>query len=315
MKMKTALVIGYTGQDGSYATELLKANGYRVVGTSRAPPKQVPAVPDGCVTWDLLDADEIGRLVAEYRPDEIYNFSAYSSGSGMFDDPVDMARVNGLAVTMILEAIRAAGGATRFCQASSSEMFGEAFESPQTEDTPFCPRSPYGAAKLYAHNMIGIYRNTHGVFGCSAILFNHESPRRGICFVTRKIVREAVRIKMGLADKLHLGNLEARRDWGYAPDCVLAMWLMLQQDAAADYVIATGQTHSVRELCELAFANLGLDYRNYLSEDPDAYRAPEVVQLVGNAAKARRQLGWSPGMSFETMIKIMTDAEVAQYGN
>ena len=312
----TALITGVTGQDGSYLAELLLARGYRVVGVVRDPDadraREALGLGVELTTWDPGDAKRIAGTLREVAPSEIYNMAAYSSGSGMFDDPVAIGDVNGLVVARILEAIREVDATIRFCQASSSEMFGEAAQSPQTERTAFSPRSPYGAAKVYAHSMIGIYRRRYGLFGCSAILFNHESPRRGLAFVTRKIAREAARIKLGLAGELRLGNLDARRDWGFAGDYARAMWLMLQQPGADDYVVATGATHSVRDFCDLAFARLGLNYRDYVREDAAAYRAAEPVQLVGNAEKARRELGWEPEVQFEPLVHMMVDAELRE---
>jgi GDPmannose 4,6-dehydratase len=230
----------------------------------------------------------------------------------MYDDPVGIGEVNGLGVVRILEAIHKIDLNIRFCQASSSEMFGEAVEGPQSEETPFHPRSPYGAAKLYGHSMIQIYRQHYGMFACSAILFNHESPRRGLGFVTRKITYHAAKIKLGLATELRLGNLDARRDWGFAADTVRAMWLMLQQPYADDYVVATGETHSVRELCEIAFGHLGLDYRDYVRVDSSDYRPVEPIQLVGNPEKARKQLGWIPEIGFLELIRMMVDADMSK---
>ncbi len=318
--MPTVLITGITGQDGSYMAELLLAKGYRVIGAvrniqdaeKRLPPALMQSVV--LVAWDMLDQCRMAEVLAEYRPAEIYNYAAYSSGAGMFDAPVGIGEVNGLAVARILEAIRAVDTNIRFCQASSSELFGEAIESPQSEETPFQPRSPYGAAKLYAHSMIRICRQHYGLFGCSAILFNHESPRRGRGFVTRKIAHEAAKIKLGLANELRLGNLDARRDWGFAGDYVHAMWLMLQQPQARDYVVAMGKTHSVRELCEIAFGHVGLDYRNYVREDVGAYRPSEPIQLVGNAEKARKQLGWVPQVGFREMVGMMVDADLQLLG-
>lgn len=316
--MPTALITGVTGQDGSYLAELLLANSYRVIGAVRnienARKSLPPLLADSVqlVAWNMLDQHNMTKVLARYRPTEIYNCAAYSSGAGMFNDPVNIGEVNGLAVGRILEAIREVDTNVRFCQASSSELFGEAIESPQSEETPFKPRSPYGAAKLYANSMIRIYRQYYGLFACSAILFNHESPRRGLDFVTRKITHEAARIKLGLADELCLGNLDARRDWGFAGDYVHAMWLMLQQPHAEDYVVATGETHSVRDLCDAAFVHLGLNYRDYVREDARAYRPAESVQLVGNSTKARTQLGWVPRMGFREMVGMMVDTDLSK---
>jgi len=315
--MKTVLITGIAGQDGSYLAELLLAKGYCVVGFVMDVQRDSGFLPSSLtnrielVEWDMLKQKiEIADFLLRYRPSEIYNYAAYSSGAGMFDDPVSIGVVNGFAVAQILEAIRESDTNIRFCQASSSEMFGDAAESPQSEETPFQPRSPYGAAKLYTHSMIRIYRQRYGLFACSAILFNHESPRRGLDFVTRKITHGAARIKLGQTNELRLGNLEGRRDWGFAGDYVRAMWLMLQQPRAEDYVVATGETHSVRELCEIAFGHLGLDYRDYVREDAVAYRPTESVQLVGNCDKARKELGWVPEVSFREMVCMMVDADL-----
>ena len=314
--MPTALITGITGQDGSYLAELLLANDYRVIGAVRnienARKSLPPLLTDSVqlVAWNMLDQHNMTKVLARYRPTEIYNCAAYSSGSGMFNDPVNIGEVNGLAVGRILEAIREVDMNVRFCQASSSELFGETIESPQSEETPFQPRNPYGAAKLYAHSMINIYRRNYGLFACSAILFNHESPRRGLDFVTRKITHEVAKIKLGLVNEIYLGNLDARRDWGFAGDYVRAMWLMLQQPHAEDYVVATGGTHSVRDLCDTAFAHLGLNYHDYVREDAGAYRPTESVQLVGDSTKARKQLGWAPEVGFQEMISMMVDTDL-----
>lgn len=314
--MQTALITGITGQDGSYMAETLLAKGYRVVGAVRDVQKAAATLlPDladriELVNWNMRDSENMVKVLTRYQPTEFYNFAAYSSGAGMFDDPVAIGEVNGLAVARMLEAIRITDPAIRFCQASSSELFGEATESPQFERTPFQPRSPYGAAKLYAHQMIRIYRQHYGLFACSAILFNHESPRRGLDFVVRKVTHEAARIKLGLASELCLGNLDARRDWGYAGDYVRAMWLMLQQSSADDYVVATGELHSVRELCECAFGCVGLNYQDYVREDVAIFRPAEPVPLVGNATKARDQLGWRPEISFRKLVARMVDADL-----
>lgn len=312
----TALITGITGQDGSYLAELLLAKGYHVVGAVRNIQNAEQLLANmsinrvELVAWDMLDQQRMSEVLAEYHPAEIYNFAAYSSGAGMFDDVVGIGNVNGLAVARILEAIRTVDVNIRFCQASSSEIFGDALESPQSEKTAFQPRSPYGAAKLYAHSMMRIYRQRYGLFGCSAILFNHESPRRGLGFVTRKITHEAAKIKLGLANELHLGNLDARRDWGFAGDYIRAMWSMLQHSHADDYVLATGVTHSVRDVCEMAFVHLGMDYRNYVREDTAVFRPNEAVQLVGNALRAKAQLNWTPEVGFQEMIGMMVDSDL-----
>lgn len=314
--MKTALITGVSGQDGSYMAEQLLERGYRVVGGARHVETALAALPPDLggkielVSWEMSDLSGMKEVLIHLRPCEIYNLAAHSTGSGMFYDPLDMSDVNGIAVTRILEAIKAVDPKIRFCQASSREIFGEALESPQTELTPPNPRSPYGAAKLYADSMIRIYRRRYGMYACSAILFNHESPRRGVEFVTRKISREAARIKLGLARELHLGNLETQRDWGFAGDYVHAMWLMMQRDEPEDYVVATGKSHSVRDFCEVAFAHLGLNYHDHVREDAASYRPSEPAPLVGSPAKARRDLGWEPKVSFRELVHMMVDADL-----
>jgi GDPmannose 4,6-dehydratase len=317
MASRTALITGITGQDGSYLAELLLERGYGIVGVVRRDPGEARHfLPAGLadrvelVGWDMRDASRIAQILREHQPGELYNCAGYSSGAGMYDEPVAIGEVNGLAVARILEAIREVDAGIRFCQASSSEIYANTVESPQSEATPVSPRSPYGAAKAYADFMIRVYRDRHGLFACSAILFNHESPRRGTGFVTRKITHELARIRRGLATELRLGNLSARRDWGFAGDYVRAMWLMLQQARAEDFVVSTGETHSVGEFCECAFAHLGMDYRSYVKEDADAYRVAETTQLVGNSAKARRLLGWSPEKGFRELVKMMVDADL-----
>jgi GDPmannose 4,6-dehydratase len=314
--MKSALILGITSQDGLYLSELLLERGYRVVGAVRDMQSAKTKLPEHLVNsielaeCDMLDQKKIVGLFARYCPDEVYNFAAFSLGTGMYDNPVEIGDVNGLAVVRILEAIRIVNRNIRFGQASSREIFGEPVESPQTEITRANPRSPYGAAKLYADNMIRIYRQRYGLFACSAILYNHESPRRGVAFVTRKITYAAARIKLGLANELKLGNIDAQRDWGFAGDTVRAIWLMLQHSKADDYVVATGETHSVREFCECAFGYLGLDYKSYVREDIFAYRPHEPAKLVGNADKARTVLGWSPTVRFREIVQMMVDADL-----
>jgi GDPmannose 4,6-dehydratase len=314
--MKVALVTGVTSQDGSYLAELLLAKEYRVVGAVRDVEKAYAKLPVKLagkvelVTWDMSSQAQMIEVLAQVKPSELYNFAAYSTGAGMYDDPVGIGDVNGLAVARILEAIRTVDINIRLCQASSREIFGEALESPQTESTPRNPRSPYGAAKLFADGLIGIYRQRYGMFAASAILFNHESPRRGLSFVTRKITHEAAKIKLGLATELYLGNLDAQRDWGFAGDYVRAMWLMLQQPRPDDYVVCTGESHSVREFCDYAFAHLGLNYRDYVREDESSYRPNEQVLLMGSAVKAKRELGWSPELGFRALVSMMVDADV-----
>jgi GDPmannose 4,6-dehydratase len=315
--LRTALITGITGQDGSYLAELLLERGYRAIGLVRREPGEARrSLPPGLaervelVFWDMRDAPGIARILEEHRPAEFYNFAGYSSGSGMYDEPLAIGEVNGLAVARILEGVRSVDKGIRFCQASSSEIFANASESPQSETTPVCPRSPYGAAKAYADFMVRIYRERYGLFACSAILFNHESPRRSTAFVTRKITHELARIRRGLAAELRLGDLSARRDWGFAGDHVRAMWLMMQQAHAEDFVVSTGETHSVREFCEGAFAQLDMDYRKYVKEDASAHRGAEAVQLVGNSAKAHRVLKWKPEKGFRDLVKMMVDADL-----
>jgi GDPmannose 4,6-dehydratase len=314
MTAPVALITGVSGQDGWHLAEFLLARGYRVAGTTRslAGARELTNPAVELSEWDLRDEAVITDLIRRVRPSEVYNLAAYASGAGMFDDPVGIGEVNGLAVSRMLEAIRAADPSIRFCQASSSELFGEPATSPQSETTAFHPRSPYGAAKLYAHEMVGIYRRRHGLFACSAILFNHESPRRGEAFVTGKVSAAAARIKLGLARELVLGNLDVRRDWGFSGDYMRGGWQMLQAGAADDYVLATGEAHSVRELCECAFEHVGLDYRDYVREDLGSFRASEPNVLAGDASKARRELGWSPSITFPELVRMMVDADLTR---
>jgi GDPmannose 4,6-dehydratase len=314
--MKKAMITGVTGQDGSYLAEFLLGKGYKVLGmvrrTSTVNFDRITHIQNNIelVQGDLLDQVSLIAILQEYRPDEVYNLAAQSFVPTSFEQPVLTGECTALGVTRVLDAIRLVDKNIRFYQASSSEMFGKVRQVPQNEDTPFYPRSPYGAAKVYGHWITVNYRESYDLFACSGILFNHESPRRGLEFVTHKVTYGAAKIKLGLADELRLGNLEAQRDWGYVGDYVKAMWLMLQQDEPDDYVIATGKTHSVRELCEVAFGYLGLDYRDYVVSDPKFYRPAEVDQLVGDAGKARRVLGWEPRVSFEELIHIMVDADM-----
>lgn len=316
-----ALITGISGQDGSYLAQLLLRKGYRVIGTTRNSKNNFPMLnflkDSGVemVSWDMLNEELIVKILTTYRPSEIYNFAAYSSGAGMFDHPVDIGEVNGLAVARILEAIRKVDASIRFCQASSSELFGEAQTSPQSEETAFCPRNPYGAAKLYAHQLTRIYREHYEIFACAAILYNHESARRGLGFVTRKITHTASKIKLGLASELRLQNLDGVRDWGYAIDYVYAMWLMLQQVEAQDYVIASGETHSVREVCSIAFSYLNLNYLDYVKTDINQRKRNEIIPLVGNSKKAKRELGWQPSITFEEMVHEMVDADMMSLSN
>jgi len=316
MSLPTAIITGVSGQDGWHLAELLLAHGYRVVGTTRDVAAAARLVHPSVelLRWDLRNETIILDVIRSVRPTEIYNFAAYASGSGMFEDPIGIGDINGLAVSRMLEAIRTVDPSIRFCQASSSELFGDPFEGPQSETTAFRPRSPYGAAKLYAHEMVGIYRRRHGLFACSAILFNHESPRRGSGFVTGKVSEAAALIKLGQGEALVLGNLDARRDWGFSGDYVRGAWQMLQAPTPEDYVFATGETHSVRELCQLAFEHVGLDYRDHVREDAAAFRTAEVHPLVGDSAKARRQLQWSPQVTFPELIRMMVDADLKRLG-
>jgi GDPmannose 4,6-dehydratase len=322
-RMPTAFITGVSGQDGSYLAELLISQGYRVIGSSRSTNAARSSLPEALrdrvelVQWDLRSEPVLKDIFASYRPDEVYNCAAYTSGSGQFDQPVEMAEINGLAVARLLEAVKSAsdrepGKPVRFCQASSSELFADSTVRPLTERTPFAPKTPYGAAKLYAHEMVRVYRRTYQTFACSAILFNHESPRRGPDFVTRRVARGAARIKLGLDRTLQLGRLDSERDWGFAGDHVRAMWLMLRAEAPDDYVIATGQPRSVRELCDEAFRYVGLDYRDYVTEDPAAYRIAEpAMKPVADPSLAKRKLGWEPRVGFSQMIAMMVDAELA----
>ncbi len=313
---KRALITGVTGQDGSYLAEFLLSQGYEVIGMVRRSSTvnfdRIYHIQDKLtlVQGDLLDQSSLMDIIAEYQPDEVYNLAAQSFVPTSWKQPVLTGEFTALGVTRLLEAIRLVKPDTRFYQASSSEMFGKVREVPQNEKTPFYPRSPYGVAKVYGHWITVNYRESYGIYAVSGILFNHESPRRGLEFVTRKVTYGAARIKLGLAQELRLGNLEARRDWGYAPDYVRAMWLMLQQDEPEDYVIATGETHSVRELCEIAFGYLGLDYRDFVVQDPRYFRPAEVDLLVGDASKAQAKLGWTPTVSFEELVKIMVNADL-----
>lgn len=304
--MKCALIIGARGQDGRYLVRLLLREGYRVIGAVR---DVLPEGPDPIeyVAWDTSSLAAIDMIISRFRPDEIYNFAARTSGAGMFDDPVASSDVNGLAVTRILEAIRHGHPHARFMQASSSEIFGRAEYAPQSESTPTRPRSPYGAAKLYAHTMVDIYRRQYGLFATSAILYNHESPLRRPEFVTRKVTRAVARAMSGAKEPLGLGDVNATRDWGFAGDTVEAVWLMLQGAQPADYVVATGVSRTVSELCEVAFASAGLDWREHVSISPSDGRPNEVVPLVGDATRLKNDLGWRPKMPFDRMIRRMVE--------
>jgi len=320
MSRPTALITGITGQDGSYLADFLLEKGYRVVGmVRRSSTENFERIEHlrGKVEIrqaDLLDQLSLINLLREVRPCEVYNLASQSFVPTSWEQPVLTGEFTALGVTRVLEAVRLVDREIRFYQASSSEMFGKVQEVPQTERTPFYPRSPYGVAKLYGHWITVNYRESYGLFACSGILFNHESPRRGKEFVTRKVTDGVARIKQGLARQLALGNLEARRDWGYAGDYVEAMRLMLQQPQPDDYVIATGETHAVRELCELAFARVGLRWQEHVSVDPTLVRPAEVDLLQGDASKAKRALGWQPRVSFRQLVEMMVDADLARYG-
>jgi len=313
---RRALITGITGQDGSYLAELLLAKDYRVVGMVRRAStenfERIEHLRDRVELRqaDLLDQLSLTELVREVRPDEVYNLAAQSFVPTSWLQPMLTAEFDAIGVTRVLEALRLEAPEARCYQASSSEMFGKVRETPQSETTAFYPRSPYGVAKVYGHFITVNYRESYGLFACSGILFNHESPRRGLEFVTRKVANGAARIKLGLATELRLGNLEARRDWGFAGDYVEAMWRMLQQPEADDYVVATGESHSVRELVEIAFGCIGLDWQEYVRQDPSLFRPAEVDHLVGNAAKARRVLGWQPIVSFPQLVEMMVRADL-----
>lgn len=311
-----AFITGITGQDGSYLAELLLEQGYEVIGMVRRSSTEsfdrINHIKDRIelVQADLLDQLSIVNVIEQYRPNEVYNLGAQSFVPTSWVQPVLTGEFDALGVTKVLEAIRLVDKKIKFYQASSSEMFGKVREVPQTEATPFYPRSPYGVAKVYGHWITVNYRESYGIHASSGILFNHESPRRGLEFVTRKITDGAVRIKLGLADKLALGNLDAKRDWGYAGDYVRAMWLMLQQKEAGDFVIATGKTHSVEDFVRLAFGHLDLDYKKYVVTDQRFVRPAEVDLLLGDPSHAKKALGWEPKVSFEQLVKMMVDADM-----
>jgi GDPmannose 4,6-dehydratase len=313
---RTALVTGITGQDGSYLAELLLAKGYDVVGvvrrTSHDSYERIGHLLDRIhiVAADLLDQHSLTTVVRDAKPDEVYNLAAQSFVPTSWNQPVLTGEFTALGVTRLLEAIRLAHPAARFYQASSSEMFGKACETPQRETTPFYPRSPYGVAKVYGHWITVNYRESYGLFAVSGIVFNHESPRRGLEFVTRKVSHGVARIVKGKEAALALGNLDARRDWGFAGDYVDAMWRMLQQPTPSDFVVGTGETHSVRELCQLAFAHVGLDWQRYVTVDPRFTRPAEVDTLQADASRARRELGWTPHTSFADLVRMMVDADL-----
>lgn len=313
-----ALITGITGQDGSYLAELLLEQGYEVIGMVRRSStesfERINHIKDRVilVQADLLDQLSIINMIEEHRPNEVYNLAAQSFVPTSWVQPSLTAEFDALGVTKMLEAIRLVDKRIKFYQASSSEMFGKVREVPQTENTPFYPRSPYGVAKVYGHFITVNYRESYGIPASSGILFNHESPRRGLEFVTRKITDGAVRIKLGMTDKLALGNLDAKRDWGFAGDYVRAMWLMLQQTTAEDFVIATGEMHSVADFCQLTFEYLSMDYRDYVVKDPRYVRPAEVDLLLGDSTKARKVLGWEPKISFKQLAHMMVDADMAR---
>ena len=318
--MPTAIITGITGQDGSYLAELLLSKGYRVIGMVRRSSvvtfERIQHIQDqiDVIQGDLHDQSSLMDLIEQYKPDEVYNLAAQSFVPTSWNQPVLTGEVTALGVTRMLEAIRLLSPRSRYYQASSSEMFGKVHEVPQRETTPFYPRSPYGVAKLYGHWITVNYRESYNLFAVSGILFNHESPRRGTEFVTRKITNGAVRIKLGLAKALHLGNLEARRDWGFAGDYVDAMWRLMQNDHAEDFVVGTGATHSVREFCEKAFSYLGMDYHDYVIQDPRFFRPAEVDMLVADSTRVYQKLGWAPKVNFDGLVEMMVDADLKRLG-
>jgi GDPmannose 4,6-dehydratase len=313
---KVALITGITGQDGSYLAELLLEKGYKVHGMLRRSGsinlERIEHIADKIDLHfaDLQDLSSLIRLLKITSPDELYNLAAQSFVGESWNQPILTGEYTAIGVGKILEAVRIVNPRIRFYQASSSEMFGKVQAVPQSEETPFYPRSPYGVAKVYGHWITVNYRESFDMFACSGILFNHESPRRGLEFVTRKITDGVAKIKLGLSKELRLGNLEAKRDWGYAKDYVEAMWLMLQQDRPDDFVVATGETHTVREFCELAFAHVGLDYKDYVTSDPRFLRPAEVDLLIGDASKAKKVLNWSPKTSFKDLVAMMVDEDM-----
>ncbi len=320
MKTKRALITGVTGQDGSYLAEFLLGKGYQVIGMVRRSStvnfERIAHIQDDLtiVSGDLLDQVSLVNILSEHRPHEVYNLAAQSFVQTSWAQPVFTGEVTGIGVTRVLDAIRIVDPDIRFYQASTSEMFGRVREVPQRETTPFYPRSPYGVAKVYGHWITVNYRESYDLFACSGICFNHESPRRGQEFVTAKIARGAARIARGLDQELRLGNLEAQRDWGFAPEYVEAMWRMLQAGEAGDYVIASGQTHTVRRFVELAFKTVGLDYRDFVVQDPSFMRPADVDLLVGDPEKARQELGWQAATPFEELVQMMVEAELGKLG-
>lgn len=318
--MATAMITGITGQDGSYLAELLLSKGYRVIGMARRSStdnsERIEHLLDDItvVQGDLTDQGSLLAMLEKYQPTEVYNLAAQSFVPTSWNQPALTGDVTALGVTRMLEAIRFVNPKIRFYQASSSEMFGKVIEVPQRESTPFYPRSPYGVAKVYGHWITVNYRESFDLYAVSGILFNHESPRRGMEFVTRKIANGAVRIKLGQATELRLGNLDARRDWGFAGDYVRAMWMMLQQPSPDNFIIGSGETHSVREFCELAFGRLGLDHNKFVIQDPAFYRPAEVDLLVSDPSRARKHLGWQPTVNFQQLVYMMVDAEMTRLG-
>jgi GDPmannose 4,6-dehydratase len=316
--MPTALISGVNGQDGSYLAEFLLTKGYDVIGmvrrSSTVTCERIQHIQDDItlVQGDLHDQSSLVAVLEEYKPDEVYNLASQSFVATSWSQAVLTGEVTAMGVTRMLESIRSVNPKMRFYQASSSEMFGKVVETPQRETTAFYPRSPYGVAKVYGHWITVNYRESYGMFAVSGILFNHESPRRGLEFVTRKISHAAARIKLGLDKEIHLGNLDAKRDWGFAGEYVQAMWHMLQQDQPEDFVIGTGETHSVREFCELAFAQVGLDYRDHLVQDPRFMRPSEVDVLIADSSRARQKLGWSPRVHFKELVAMMVEADLAR---
>jgi len=316
--MSTALITGITGQDGSYLAELLLKKGYRVIGVARrsstVTSERIKHILNDItvVQGDLQDQGSLLSLLEEHKPTEVYNLAAQSFVPTSWNQPALTGDVTAIGVTRLLEAIRFVNPKIRFYQASSSEMFGKVVEVPQKESTPFYPRSPYGVAKLYGHWITINYRESFDMFATSGILFNHESPRRGLEFVTRKITDAVARIKLGQAKELRLGNLEAQRDWGFAGDYVKAMWLMLQQDHPDNYIIGTGETHAVREFCELAFSHVDLDYKKFVVQDEKFYRPAEVDLLISDPSKARKALNWEPAVSFKELVTMMVDSDMAR---
>ncbi|HEX6394475.1 MAG TPA: GDP-mannose 4,6-dehydratase [Acidimicrobiales bacterium] len=314
---RKALITGITGQDGSYLAELLLDKGYEVIGLHRRSStvtfERISHLTDHLtlVPADLLDESSLIRVLKDHRPNEVYNLAAQSFVQTSFAQPILTGEVTAIGVTRLLEAILMVDPSIRYYQASSSEMFGKVLEVPQTERTPFYPRSPYGVAKVYGHWITVNYRESYGLHASSGILFNHESPRRGLEFVTRKVTFSAAAIKLGLQKTVSLGNLDAQRDWGYAADYVRAMWMMLQQDQPADYVVATGETHPVRELCQIAFDQVGLNWEDHVVVDEQFLRPAEVDLLIGDPGKARAKLGWKPEVGFEELVRMMVDADLA----